>query len=210
MPYNSDVSKKRGCGFKKIGGLYLCGDYIPVSCDRLPYLLEVCPVCGHGLKTGRGMTKINPLKLFGKHEDCHDKPGCYMCDPKELGYVMRVGEKFYKTPEDFLYEGVVQGFSKRIAQIPKDFKVGETVVYLTHRKACDIIDDSEEPELPKKLLDTTKYKKAEGIFTAFIPQRIEKIYWQSALDSMPAKERASLERRGITPVGVPDGDENYR
>jgi len=54
---------KRGCGYRKVGGLYLVGDGIFVPCDRLPYLLETCPVCGHGIHFTRSMTEINPLKL---------------------------------------------------------------------------------------------------------------------------------------------------
>lgn len=28
---------KRGCGYRKVGGTYLVGNYISVPCDRLPY-----------------------------------------------------------------------------------------------------------------------------------------------------------------------------
>lgn len=28
---------KRGCGYRKVGGMYLVGDYIRVPCDRLPF-----------------------------------------------------------------------------------------------------------------------------------------------------------------------------
>jgi len=32
----------------------LVGNYISIPCDRLPFPLDVCPVCGHGIKLGRG------------------------------------------------------------------------------------------------------------------------------------------------------------
>lgn len=213
--------QKRGCGYRKVGGTYLVGDYIPISCDRLPYPLEVCPICGQGIKVGRGMTKINPVKLFGVHHGCKDNnPHCFLCQPKsEVGYLMRVGEKFYKTPEDFLIEGSLQGFSKRIAQIPRDFKVGKTVVYLCHKEACPIKgwngNEMQEfmpllNENQPKLVDADKVAYKFGIFAAFIPQRIEKLYWQSALDDMPKSEIAKLKKRGITPIGIKDNDKDHR
>ncbi len=229
------AEQKRGCGWRKVGGIYLVGEYIQVSCDRLPFPLDVCPVCGHGVKLGRGMTKINPLMLFGTHDiyeegkhcfikeaKCQDKMRpCFLCDPTdEPAFVMRVGEKFYPTPEDFINEGVIQGLSKRIAQIPKEFKIGKTVIYLAHINACVVREpvsvmqqamnlvNENEVEKPR-LFETEKQKRIMGIFTAFIPQRIEKIYWQSELDKMTDKEKESLTKRGITPVGVPDGDKKH-
>lgn len=53
--------------------------------------------------------------------------------------LMWVGEKFYKTPEVFVAEGVTMGFSKRIKAVPRGFKVGETYVLLAHPKAIDRI-----------------------------------------------------------------------
>lgn len=209
------VETKRGCGYRKVGGIYLVGDYIPVYCDRLPYKLDVCPICGGGIKVGRGMTTINPLKLFGEHLlsgqldgewfECEDNPNCYLCrPPNSPAYLMNVGEKYYKTPRDFLDEGSLQGFSKRIAQIPKDFEIGKTIVYLTHPKACQ-----EEPVNGGngKLVEV---EYSMGIFTAFIPQRIEKLFWQSELDKMSEKEKKALNRRGITPIGIPDGDKDHK
>lgn len=209
---------KRGCGYRKVGGMYLVGNYVSVSCDRLPYPLEVCPVCGAGIKVGRGLTKINPLKLFDTHIDCSDKfRPCFMCDPKdEPAYIMGVGEKYYPTPEHFIQEGVRQGFSKRIAQIPKEFEIGKTVIYLAHPKACEIrepvavqqamnILEAQQPTM----IDTDKVKKTTGIFTVFIPQRIEKLYWQSELGKMSDKEKEKLTKRGITPIGIPDGDKDH-
>lgn len=208
------VEKRRGCGYRKVGGLYLMGEYIPISCDRLPYPLEICPCCGHGIKVGRGMTAINPLKLFGIHENCIDENQyCFMCKPKdEIGYIMRVGEKYYPTPQDFLNEGITQGFSKRIAQIPRYFEIGKTVIYLAHINACIKPDGTkDEPSrLQDRMIDAEKVKRVTGIFSAFIPQRIEKLYWQSALDDMPAKEKAKLKKRGIIPIGIPDGDKDHK
>lgn len=210
---------KRGCGWRKISGLYLCGDFVPVLCDKLPLPLKICPCCGNGIKLGRNLTAVNPLKLFGVHRYCADKfQPCFVCQPSEdKAYIIRIGEQFYKTVDEYVSESKRLGFSRRIAQIPRDFILGKTVVYLAHINACLENEPTEvqtelkvnPPEIAPRLLETTKVKRVMGIFTAFIPQRIEKIYWQSALDEMPKSERTRLEKRGITPVGVPTGDERF-
>jgi len=51
--------EKRGCGYRKVGAMYLCGMGIPVECDRLPYELTVCRVCGAGVKQSRGFTWLD-------------------------------------------------------------------------------------------------------------------------------------------------------
>src|SRR5260370_22228167 len=39
------VEAKRGCGYRKAGGLYLVGGGIGLPCDRLPYEIHECPCC---------------------------------------------------------------------------------------------------------------------------------------------------------------------
>lgn len=222
------VEAKRGCGYRKAGGLYLCGEYISVPCDRLPYPLDVCPTCGGGIKVSRGFTRINPLKLFGFHDfaECDDKSGifiqrchdrirpCFVCDPKdEPAFIMGVGEKFYKTPGDFSKEAQRLGISKRIPFIPRELELGKTIVYLAHPKACQVKESAalqqamailggEETERPR-LIESEKIEYKLGIFTAFIPQRVEKLIWEK--DATP-EEIERLEKRGITPVVIKDGD----
>lgn len=227
--------QKRGCGYRKVGGIYLVGSYISISCDRLPFPLKSCPVCGAGMHFTRAMTEINPLKLFGTHDtqvpvfkdnpdvagtitkvNCFDKfRPCYVCDPSnEPAYLMMVGEKFYPTPEHFMNEAMAQGISKRIPFIPKNFKVGRTIIYLAHNKACVV----KEPvavqqamqilkEQQPRMIDTSeKETKSLGIFSAFIPQRIEMPVWESELTD---DKRKDLMQRGITPIPLKDGDKDH-
>lgn len=220
------VEKERGCGFRKIGGLYLEGEYIPVECDRLPLALEVCPVCGGGIKVGRGYTEINPFRLWGIHHPCSDKiRPCHVCDPPDApGFIMLVGERYYPTPGDFAREAQLLGISKRIAQVPKHLVVGESIVYLAHRKAAirrtapelvhAVPDGSagwgEDAPPEPRLIDAEKVEKVTGIFAAFIPHRIVQIVKESDLEG-PAGEklREDLAKRGITPVGVPGDDPDH-
>lgn len=208
---------KRGCGYRKVGGLYLCGEYVSGLCDRLPLPLECCPTCGGGIKVSRGFTKIIPTTLFGYHQDCIDKiRPCKVCDPTEdTAFIMLVGDKYY-TPKTFIAEATGQGVSKRIPFIPKDLELGKTIIYLAHHKACEVIgpaivqqartladgDDSHQ----KRLLDADEVKHRTGIFTAFVPQRIEKLIWKS---DATKKELTNLKKRGITPIVITDGDKEH-
>ncbi len=227
------VEERRGCGYRKVGGLYLEGGCIGVECDRLPYMLETCPVCGGGVKLGRGFTRIIPQRLFGNHDTedmavCTDtRRPCVMCDPPdEVAYIMLVGEKFYRTPADFLNEAERMGVSKRIAFIPREFEVGKTIIYLAHlranevkehpamQEAMSILAEAEEgPEhsgVQTRLLEAEKVKRVPGIFSAFIPRQITKLVWESELEGEAGKElRESLEKRGITVKAIPDGDPDH-
>ena len=212
------VEQIRGCGLRKVGGMYLCGEYIGSPCDRMPFPLTTCPVCGQGIKVSRGFTQVNPYQLWGIHQDCKDRfRPCFLCDPQDQpAYIMLVGEKYYKTPQDFLDEAHRMGISKRIPFIPKDLVLGETIIFLAHNKACEvrvapvlqqamaIVEESQSKQ--PRLLETERNEKRLGIFCAFIPKRVEKLIWEK--DATP-EELEKLEKRGITPVPIPDLDKDH-
>jgi len=208
---------RRLCNYRKVGGLYLVGSFMAIGCDRLPFPLKSCPVCGGGLHATRGLTEVNPKRLFKLHEDCDDKlHPCFVCDPtKEPAFLMTVGSE-YPTPQHFLAEGERIGtYCKRIPFIPRHFKAGETIIYLAHAKACiEKQSVNDQPNLPlisevrPRMIDAKeKQTKAFGIFAAFIPQKIEMPVWKSALTK---KKRTELEKRGITPVPLKDGDKDHK
>jgi len=213
------VEQIRGCGYRKVNALYLVGEYLSSPCDRMPFPLTACPVCGQGIKVSRGFTQVNPCRLWGIHQDCKDKfRPCFLCDPQDQpAYIMLVGAGSYKTPQDFLEEAREMGISKRIPFVPKDLELGKTVVYLAHPKACDVresvalqqamaIVEGTETKQPR-LLETEKVEKALGIFCAFIPKRVEKLVWESELTN---EKRKQLAKRGITSIAVPDGDLDHK
>ena len=242
--------QKRGCGFRKIHGVYLVGSGMSVSCDRLPILLEVCPTCNEGLKFSRNPRQIDAFKMFGVHgavvqgffEACPEAVSpeaipesyCYVCRPPSdvPSYIMGVGERHY-TPESFCKEALEMGVSKRVPNIPKNIVIGKSVVFLSHKKAIvhktlkcpkcksDKIADcpgstNKEPladinyicqdcllEFEIPLIEET-YQ--HGIFYAFKPQRIERIYWKSE-DTPELREK--LGKQGITPIFFTDGDKDH-
>ncbi len=206
------VEAKRGCGYRKVGGLYLVSGGAGVPCDRLPIPLTSCPVCSHGFKQSRGWTWTDVFGLVGGvHEGCHDEYlPCALCtDPKSIGKagLLWIGEKFYKTPADFQKEGVAMGFSRRIKALPRGFKVGETWVLLAHSKTIQTLEPKVlegDQALLGQQFETVFHP---GIFTLWRPSRVEKLLPESKRDSDEVKE---LMERGITPVFVPDGDKDHQ
>lgn len=184
------VETKRGCGYRKIGGTYICGTGLSIICERLPLRIPVCPVCGETIRFLRSIRRINPKKLFGECQEnhiCHQYD-CKICDPPEKGWVMWVGREY--TPESFTQEAEEMGVSKRIPFIPEDLKIGDWV-YLAHNNVFKV--------------DKKHYEA--GIFYAFKVTKIEKIITTS--QSKNKKLMDSLKEKNIVPVIVPDDDPDH-
>lgn len=214
------VEARRGCGYRKVGGLYLVSGGAGTPCDRLPIHLDVCPCCHAGFKQSRGWTWIDvALLVGGVHQNCADQTPCPLCmatsDMGKAG-LLWIGEKFYKTPADFASEGHALGISRRIHAIPRGFKVGETWVLLAHPKtvtcsechgagavsADNTVSGWEDGKCPK----CKGEGKLPGIFCVWRPSRIEKLFKESERESDAVKD--AIEK-GITPVFVPDDDKDH-
>lgn len=195
------IEGKRGCGWRKPGGLYLVAPSEGHPCCKLPHKLEVCPCCGQGIKPARGWTWVDVGQLFGgticTQEEVTPmltvRRDCPLAHPEKMGRagLIWVGDAYYPTPEDFQAEASRMGVSRRITAVPREFRLGETWVLLAHRKCF--------PELTKEkgeLLETTKY--LPGIFSVFKPVAIE--YVVKGDETEVELER--LVERGITPVDV--------
>lgn len=198
-----------------------------VACDRLPIELSVCPTCHHGIKQARGWTwlEINAF-VGGVHPDCKDDFPCPLCmATSEMGKcgLIWIGERFYKTPAEFVIEAQELGISRRLSTIPKGFKLGETWVLLAHPKTipqigtCDECKGTGEVQVaaddPMRGVrcphcdNGVKRTYVPGIFRIFRPHAIEKVLPESMRGS---EEVAELEKRGITPVFVPDNDKDHQ
>ena len=175
-----------------------------VGCDRLNYPLEVCRVCGQGIKQTQGFTWVRWKEYAGEHENCTKVCGlkCPVCHPQGGNQgLFWVGKGFY-TPEKFIEEAKRMGVCKRISHIPKDLKLGEDWVFLAHPEACE-----KEVENPNSLNGKGK-EKVPGIFYVFKPQRVEKIVTET--QAKDEDEMEKLRKRGITPITVPDDDPDHR
>lgn len=181
---------KRGCGFRKPGGLYLRSEGRGRPCGLIPIPLESCPCCGAGIKFSRGWTWVDIGRLVAINPDpCKNENGCGDCplaDAKigKAGLIW-IGEKFYPTPESFLLEADAMGISRRIHSVPRNFILGETWIALAHIRA-----------IPAPIL--TEEKPKRGIFRLFRPTAIE--YVVTGKES--EEELESLVKRGIKPVKV--------
>jgi len=215
------VEAKRGCGYRKVGGIYLVGGGIGTACDRLPYELNVCPCCNAGIKPRLGWTWIKPGLFFqGKHltgnldllhpqGECFESNGsCWFCTNPgqfEKAGLLWIGGSFYKSPADFVLEGVKMGFSRRIKAVPRGFKIG-TPVFLAHRKTIERPVTSEDIERNSKLSGEL-IASFPGIFYVWMPQAIEQIFKESDRGTTSVKD---AETRGINPVFVPDNDKDHQ
>jgi hypothetical protein len=178
----------RGCGWRKPGGLYFIAGGLAAPCGKLPVEVTRCPCCDAGIKPARGWTWINPKPFFDP-KSC-GRATCGPCPlskanlPDKAG-LLWVGEKFYPTPLDFTAEAARLGVARRIAQIPNDFKTGETWILFGHRKAIPL------PDLGPDFFNA-------GIFHAFKPTEIQYVVTGKETES----ELEALVKRGITPVIV--------
>lgn len=144
------VEAKRGCGFRKVGGLYLVSGKYGMGCCKLPFPLTICPCCGQGIKQTRGWTWVDPGKLMGGMNCTNDDqrvfcpcaaPAARMGDKAGLIWI---GRGFYPTPESFMREGAELGISRRINTIPRGFELGKTWVMFAHLDAI---------KAPRKVID---------------------------------------------------------
>lgn len=222
------VEARRGCGYRKVGGTYLVGAGAGVPCDRLPIPLTVCPTCSHGFKQARGWTWIDVNALVdGVHRNCADSFPCPLCmATSEMGRagLLWIGERFYKTPADFIHEALTLGISRRIAAVPRDFKVGVTWVLLAHPKAVTCSQCAGAGLDPAAAWDSRHRSgsygspaacekcngagKTPGIFRVFRPHAVEYIITQT--QSKDPAFMADLQRKGLTPVTVPDNDRDHQ
>lgn len=195
--------RKRGCGYRKPGGLYLMGDVTMqvVKCGKLPLALTTCPVCGGGIRRSPWPRWVNACELFRRvpcdlqgtkhHAICWLNP-LTLCGDEEVGdpalgkraLLIWIGEGHYSTPRKFFDEAEALGISRRIAAIPRGFVVGETLVLFAHVRA---IAKGE----PIAAWDP-------GIISAFVPDRIEYVVKLGDTE----KKLARLVGRGVTLVRV--------
>ena len=185
------VEGKRGCGYRKPGGLYLVNKNEGKPCGRIPFPLIVCPCCGEGFRPSRGYRWVDGQKILESAPECSfDKclEGCSFREGNEenvgRSILIWVSPENYATPDEFLSEAGEMGISRRLSgdQVPRGLIVGETWIFLAHRYA----------------IDTYSAEPTPGVFHAFVPAMIEYVIKGTETD----EEIANLVKRGITPVQV--------
>jgi hypothetical protein len=224
------IEAKRGCGFRKVGGLYLVSGKLGAPCGRLPFPLTRCACCGAGFKFARSWQWVDPAAVFATppHVDgepiptlpacagavCTVYAGCPLGNPRTLGAragLLWIGKQHYPTPAHFTAEARTLGVSRRIKSVPRGFVAGETWVLLAHVEAAhgrQRLGDLDPAPLPGVDPDGLVDIRLPGLFSIFQPTGIEKIVTET--EARDADAMAALEARGITPVAVPDDDPDHR
>ena len=210
---NTVCEGRRGCGYRKPGGFYVMGEIgFYRDCGRLPIPITTCPCCGTTIKFSRAMQMLDGdmiIKMANEDENPCSSTDCQTCHLSgnvEIGKValMWVGEKFYPHPSDFTKEADAMGVSKRIPKtatglpaLPKEFKVGETLVFFAHKKTiatiCDCDGDKDCEKCEGKRVFYTP-----GVFRVQKLSRIEYVVTGTEDEEFLEK----LEERGITLVNV--------
>ena len=206
----------RGCGYRKIGGLYLVSDpSAQLECDALPLPIEACDCCGFEPPFSRNFQWIHTAYIAELSQRKHRKPegcrcnvACPVCfapttlnvDSGKYGF-MYVSKRAY-TPPSFVKEAVTMGVSKRIPDIPKGLVLGKTLVLLAHNKVPTNFNLSQTNGLAAK---EPEYMTA--IFYGFIPQRVELLVWKGQYTN---DELLQLKEKGITPVILEPTPENRK
>lgn len=192
------TEKARGCGYRKAGkggvGCYIVGPSTTAPCGRLPFPLTTCPCCGGGIKPARSWQWISPRALFAPSlpPACAALKlvnGAQVCATCPMGYgapdgrhgLLFIGGAFYKAPRDFMREAAMMGVSRKLPVIPRDFRLGETMVYLAHRHAVPVVPEPGEERVEQTQIGleaivrekTPEIEMRPGVFTAFRPTGID-------------------------------------
>lgn len=203
--------KRRGCGFRKAGGLYLTCPAIGAGCGKLPIPLTVCPTCNAGIKPSRGYTWVEADRLTALRACGFDTNYCLRCPlaSNALGRagLLWIGEKYYRRPEDWSREANEQGVSRRVPHVPKGFILGRTWVLVAHRKAiqqgCTLCQGNGHAVEPKPTevcpeCNGEGYTWTAAIFHAFRPTAVEYVVKGDESE----EQLEAMRKRGITPVRI--------
>ena len=217
------VEQARGCGYRKVGGIYLVtlGEGHP--CGRMPIHIKECECCGHvPVKKSRGwqwilwswMDKVAKQCQFeslipvgrpwGNAIECEGR--CPMRPPVPDGKLglLWIGEKHYKNPQLWLEEAAKMGVSRKISAIPKDFKIGETWVAAAHKYGASELKFYEEGAVD---MQSPFIQYVPGIVQLFLPTAIELIVTPSMKEEDWVQKM--VEKQGVTLVEVPEDDPDH-
>lgn len=203
MTIRVSYEAERGCGYRKVGGLYLISGKIARPCGRIPFELVPCSHCGQGLKQSRSWRWISP----GVHMTAEAKQGCEhwqsggctdcpLFRPPEKAGLMWVGIRHYPEPRDFLNEAAAMGMSKRIPTLPRGLEQGKTWVFVGHPRALTRYCTHAGEECDH--CGGTGWVQTPGIIAAFRVTGVEKVVDESCTE----EEAEKLRKRGIEPVIV--------
>jgi len=212
------VEAKRGCGFRKAGGLYIVSEGLSEPCERLPIPVLPCPFCCARIKQIRGFQWLTRDYVLKGAKSCDGRDGhshrlCVVCTPDVMSQenygLIWVGGAFYLTMDDWSKEAGTLGISKRVNAIPKGVEIGKTWVLAAHPKGMPNpwyqpkpVEDNGKGAVEEE--DDDKFLPA--ICSAFRVERIELIVTPSMEKERWVKD---LVEKDVTLVRVPEDDPDH-
>lgn len=203
------MEQKRKCGYRKAGGTYLVTDIGHwFECGRLPLKLLSCPLCDHKPNFVRSLQRIVPRNILHAAPVCEADPvRCMRCPlgkamEMETAGLLWVGSSY--TPAEFMEEAKRLGVSKRVPwPVPKWLEIGKTWIFLASEQTfqrpcpdCASVVLRSENDAPCETCEGEGQVYSPGVFSCFVPQRIERIVPLT----FPEEEAEQLRKQGITPV----------
>ncbi len=211
------VEKARGCGYRKIGGLYLvAGDGVWTSCERFPIPLRACPTCDCRVNFARNFQWITHEMLLAYADPCTGVDDhcamCPLCSPSLLkndtpankSGLIWIGKQHY-SPQSFLMEANGVGVSRRISSIPKGLVIGKTRIFVAHKQGLNaqetLFEGAAENE-PGDIIEP-------AVIASFIPQKIELIVDDTGEMEEEEWVQKLVETKGVTLVTLPADDPDH-
>jgi hypothetical protein len=212
------IEARRGCGFRKAGGIYIVGDGAGEQVPWMPFCIDY--------EFSRGLRWAEPVRLF---RTANDKGEADDWRSLERVGLIFTGKQYYSTHE-FIAEAQRMGISRRVAQIPLDLRPGDPIalahvaavpvvteyapaymqrslhcVYCRHVPAAKGVANALAPICGQRHGSPTD--QVAGVFYLFRAKAIEVVLPESWA-TRPEIRRA-CEQRHVTIVAVPDGDRDH-
>lgn len=227
------VEGKRGCGYRKAGGIYIVSGGIGEPCERLPIPIVTCDHCKRpGIEFTRSIQWVGVSYALAGAKACEFNPGhcphCVICqpvnmereaEPKDLFALMWVGESHYPTPMDWTKESNAMGVSRRLNAIPKEMVLGKTWVIVAHNRAIErkcetckglgYVGQAAKDADKCETCDGKGKLGTPGIFHAFRPRQYELVVTPSMAKQEWVKELQKKHGDGLKLVEVPEDDPDH-
>lgn len=227
------VEGKRGCGYRKAGGIYIVSGGIGEPCERLPIPIVKCDHCKRpGIEFTRSVQWVGVDYALSGAKACDFNPNhcphCPICqpvnmereaEPKDQFAIMWIGESSYATPLDWAKESNEMGVSRRINAIPKEMVLGKTWVLVAHNRAitrkcetCKGLGYVGEAAKDADKCETCKGKGkigSPGIFHAFRPRQYELVVTPSMAKQDWVKDLQKKHGDALKLVEVPEDDPDH-
>jgi hypothetical protein len=223
---------QRGCGYRKIGGLYLVSDPgIHLNCDGLPLPLEPCGCCGFKPPFSRNLQRIQfeyiiqaEKKKHTANEDkacekagvenifeenvlapCSCPDGCPICHAEvSRAAGIQFGLMFVGSQNYTPESFIKEAFSMGVSK-----RIPEIPSWLKLNETWIFLAHQKTPKenLQGNGMHMKEPELAPAIFYGFKPQRCEMPVWKGDLTD---EQILKLESQGITPVILDKTAENMK